>query len=535
MRVLGLDISSRAVACVEMDMAFGRFEIRDTHELAVRPEIMNATATAQHLLQSLSRQPEKTVVSVPVEISTFRNLQMATKDKKAIRSALEFELEDDLPFEKENLHYDSTIVNTGANGTLVHIGAVKKESFKIFLDDLIALQIDPDLITTDAWAYRCLFSRLNPAPDAPPVLLIGFDHEKTFFYVHDKNRPILYREIPFGVKSIELALAEKLGANPAQIKTWIQDIGVSGIDERVSNAIADVLELFVPELKQTELAARGSLKTSIDQIYITGEGALLPGLFEWLEQASGKPAALFRPLSQLSPAHVTYSEMTEIRYAKALALAMTTVPLDKLPAINLRRGAFAKISASSASALDLIKKPLPYALITLAVFFATKTIEYNYYKNKLSDTDDTLKRAVKTYFGNISDGAARTYLAETEKLKKNIQNDLAKERELSKLLTPNANSPLDFLKNLSQKIGRDVVVDMVHFDAGADNTEPYKENKVFKTSITFLVNNAQMLAKLSEIVEKSFGLKHGPSEEVTQDGRKVLKVQFTGTIGGPRS
>lgn len=538
MRVLGLDISQNAIACVEMDTAFGRFEIRDTHEMVLDqtldPTSINPIGAAQQMLQSLHHKADRLITAIPVELTTFRNLQVATKDKKAIKAALEFELEDDLPFEREDLHYDSVVLNSkltgaAASGSLIHIAAIKKENFQNHLNQLLDFQVDPDVITTDAWAYRSLFTRLNTGEE--PIMLVGIEANKTIFYIHHKNRPILYREVPIGVRSIERYLAENMGANPSEIQSWIQDVGVSGIDQNVSNAIGDVLELLLPEIRQTELAARATLKDPIHQIFITGQGALMPGFSQWLETALERQVSLFRPLSQLSSGQVAYSDLSEVRYAKALALAMTTISADKLQPINLRKGVYSKTAGEANSTLDLIKKPLPYILITALVFFATKTIEYNYYKNKLSEADDTLKRSVKTYFGGISDNVLRTYMADIPKLKKNIQTDLAKERELSKLFTANPNSPIDFLKNLSQKIGKDVVVDMIQFEAGNENVESYKENRPIRGSLTFLVSSVQGLQKLNELVEKGFNFRKGSSEEITQEGRKVFRITYTGTVG----
>jgi Tfp pilus assembly PilM family ATPase len=535
MRVLGLDISPHAIACVEIDTAFGRFEIRDTHESVIDPNVdptsINPIGAAQQLLLSLHRKVDRLVISIPPEIGTFRNLQIGSKDKRAIKLAVDFELEDDLPFERDNLHYDSVTLppNPDQPGATIHVSAVKKESFEAYLGQLHAFQIDPDVLTSDAWAYRSLLTRMVPKESAP-VLLIGFERDVTFFYIHYQGKPILYKEISFGIRTIERLLAEQLGANASEIKNWIQDVGVSGIDQKVSRAIADVLENLIPELKQIELSARGSVRSAIEQIYVTGDGALLPGFLNWLEENSFKRVSLFKPLSAISPSQVNYSDLSEIRYAKALALAMAAIPFDKINPINLRKGEFAKTNANTTSAMDFVKKPLPYVLITLAVFLGTKTIEYNYYKGKVDDSEEILKRAVKNYFGGISDGAARTYVADTNKLKKTIESDLARERELSKLFTANTNSPFDFLKELSQKIGKDIVLDMSQFDVASDLNEPYKENRSAKTSITVLVANAQMLARLNDVMEKTFNLRKGNSEEVTQEGRKLFKVNYSGVI-----
>lgn len=533
MRVLGLDVSKDAIACVEIETAFGRFEIRETHEVPLSSDAdfssHSPIESVPQLLNQVVAESYRLVTSVPVEISTFRNLQIATKDKKAIKAALEFELEDDLPFERDSLHYDSVILESAGQGSLIHVGATKKENFEPHLNSLLAHGLDPDIVTSDAWAYRCLFSRINKSDE--PVLLIGFERHKTFFYVNSRNRPVLYRELPFGIKALQGKLSSTLSGSPEELRAWVQDIGLSGIDERVSNAIAEILETLVPELKQTELSARALEKKSVEQIYVTGEGALMPGFIQWLENASGKHVELFRPLSLISTSKVAYSDLSEIRYAKALALAMTAIPADKLRALNLRKGPFAKSGSTANSPLELIKKPLPYIITLLLVFFATKTIEYNYYKDKLAESEESVKKGVKAYFGGISDNSARSYLSDLPKLKKTIESDIAKQREMARLFTPNANSPLDFLKSLSQKIDRDTVLELVSISSGAENTEKFVENKPLKTEVTFLITNPQVIAKLSETLEKAFSLKKGASEELTKDGHKVYRVSFTGTIG----
>jgi Tfp pilus assembly PilM family ATPase len=531
MRVVGLDIHPDRISAVEIDTAFGRFEIRDMHDLRV-DEGVAPEAAAYRLLNSLSRKADRLLISAPSEICTFRNLQIASKDKKAIRSALEFELEDDLPFDRENLHYDFANVGSSPQGSSIHVGATKKESFRNFLDSIRSFGIDPEVITTDPWAYRSLFQRIV---SNKPILLLGFEQNKIFFYIHFDQKPVLFREIQFGLKKIERHLEETFSATQAEVATWIRDVGVTGIDPKVSDCIMECLEALIPELKQTELAARASLREPIEQIWVTGAGASLPGFIQWIGSATGKAASLFRPFALLSQNRLSYSEESEIQFAKALALGMSAISTEKIQPINFRKGEFLKVSSDDNSVWDLIRKPLPYIAVMSLVFFATKGVEYRYYQARLSDTDDQLKRAVKNYFGttsgsSISDNAVRNHLADPDKLKKTVETEVAKEREMSKLFAPNANSPFDFLRGVSQKISRDVVVDLVRFNAGSELIDTYRENKPFHTDLSFLVANPQIIAKLSEVLENTYHLKKGNSEEVQQEGRKLLKITFSGTV-----
>jgi hypothetical protein len=62
---------------------------------------------------------------------------------------------------------------------------------------------------------------------------------------------------------------------------------------------------------------------------------------------------------------------------------------------------------------------------------------------------------------------------------------------------------------------------MTSFDVGSENTDKYVDNKPLPSSLTFTLANPQLIAKLTDVLEKNFGFKPGPSEEVKVEGRKV--------------
>src|SRR5687767_4984321 len=100
MRILGIDIGSSSIKAVELESAFGRFDIRDYHEL---PNLENTPEkVVQQLVSKLSKTPDRIIVSLPYKSTTFRNLQLPTRDKKAIQSGIKFELEDELPFPSDS-------------------------------------------------------------------------------------------------------------------------------------------------------------------------------------------------------------------------------------------------------------------------------------------------------------------------------------------------------------------------------------------------------------------------------------------------
>ncbi|HAR42279.1 MAG TPA: hypothetical protein DCS07_06560, partial [Bdellovibrionales bacterium] len=97
MKILGVDIGSKSIKAVELDSSFGRYEIRDYHEIPLEPGEQTSSALSR-LVHALPRRPDRVVTALRTGVVTFRNLDLPAKNKKVLMAAIGFELEDDLPF-----------------------------------------------------------------------------------------------------------------------------------------------------------------------------------------------------------------------------------------------------------------------------------------------------------------------------------------------------------------------------------------------------------------------------------------------------
>jgi hypothetical protein len=83
MRILGLDIGSTSIKAVEVDTAFGRFEIHEYHEVPIAPGGASSIEAAGTLIRSLPRSPDRVIVPLRSNRVTLRNLRLPTRDKNA--------------------------------------------------------------------------------------------------------------------------------------------------------------------------------------------------------------------------------------------------------------------------------------------------------------------------------------------------------------------------------------------------------------------------------------------------------------------
>jgi general secretion pathway protein L len=541
MRILGIDLGSSSVKAVEIDSAFGRFDIHDYHENPV-PLGSTPEEAAAKLIRSLTKAPDKIITSLKASHTTFRNLHLPTRDKKAIQSGVSFEMEDELPFSTETSLFDYAITLQSKQGSEVHIAASLKAYVVQAIQSWQNVDLDPDVITTEAWAYRILLNRiLDPASQDLPVLLVQIGHEKTTFYLHWKGTPSLIREFSWGGKDLTTSICQFYQMPLDQAESVKLDRGFLIADQaseeitpeqrELTSCLEQAIEPLLLELKQVELMSKNVTRHSISSIFLAGGTSLLPGFGKWLELRLQIPVKSLRALSSSTTSGVTYSDQTEARFLLATSLAFCLVGSDRALCVNFRKGEFAKETRAREFNLEALKKPLIAAGCVAASLLLSLIIQSMVYKSQLKTADVQLEKSIRAFFGQISSSALRTYVANTNSLRTAVQKELSKQREINRLFGPNSRSPLDFLNYVSKIIPKDIVVDMDLFQAGIGPSESYVAGDQNQTStLSFLVANPQVAEKLNSVLgTKLSSLQRGKMEEVAipDSGEKKWKITFT--------
>ncbi|MEO5970983.1 MAG: pilus assembly protein PilM [Bdellovibrionia bacterium] len=544
MRILGIDFGSSSIKSVEMDSAFGRFDIRDYHEQTIRPEETQLDAL-NRLIRGLPKPPDKVIIALPTSQNTFRNLLLPTKDKKAIQSAIGFELEDDLPFSLEDASFQSVILAQGKQGSNIHVTITLKRHIVALIQKWQETEINPDVITTEEWAYRAILNRMlgtSASTGEDPILLAIVGHERTIFYLHRMGTPALIRETRWGGKDLTQAIASKYQIPLDQAETNKLDHAIIFHSKRPTDATAEQLEMsaclegpceaLLTELRQIDLVARNVTQRGITLIYLSGGTALLPGLGHWLEDKLQVPVKPLLALSTITTSGITYSEQTDARFLLAASLPLTMVGNDRNQIINFRKDTFSKTSRSRELDLRAFKKPL-MAVATVAVSLVLSlAVQSAVYKTRMTSTNTQLEKAIRTFFGQVSSSSLRSYMSNTSALRASINKELGKQRELNRLLGPNTRSPLDFLNSLSSNISRGLVVDLTEFKAGIPNTDSFLANDhPSEASLAFLVSNPQVAEKLTILLKsKLSSFERGKMEETAalEGSPQKWKISFSG-------
>jgi type IV pilus assembly protein PilM len=544
MRILGIDIGTTSIKAVELDSAFGRYEIHEYHEHPIEQTDGNgAQAALAKLVATLPKSPDKIAVALRTKEVTFRNLELPTRDKKAIQAAIGFELDDDLPFAFEQAAYDYTILASGRRSTSAHVAVTLRRYLSESLARWQEASVDPDLVTTEASAFRALLNRvLNPAAQESPALVAQIGHDRTVLYLQWRGAPVLCREVPWGGKELTLALARRYQVHVAQAEQTKVDHGfvippsqrADATPEQVdfSDTLLEPIQQLIWHLRQAKVACKSHTQVHLAQIYLSGGTSSLPGFARFIEESLGLPVQPLQALGSIATSGVTYTERADATFLTAVALALCLVGPDRASVINFRRGSFSKHGRARELNLSTLRRPALAAIAVIACFFASLGVQSTVYKRRLADVDRRVEENVKAFFGRqLSGSAVRNYLASTNTLKASVNKELTKKRDLARLMAPNPHSAIDFLKDISSSIPRDLVVDLTQFQVGAAPASPYSAVDLGDASLTFVFQNPQTAERLNALLSSSLKpLQKGKVEEISAQGDspRQWKVTFTG-------
>ncbi len=544
MRILGIDFGTTSIKAVELDSAFGRYEIRDYYEHPIEPGTEPSLALSR-LLQALPKAPDRIAMAMPTRRLTFRNLQLPTRDRKTIQTTVGFELEDELPFPIEKAVYDYSVLSQAKAGTMVHVAATLKKHLQDTLETWQNAGVDPDVVTSESWAYRSFLNRVLSTPDQQkPVILVDVGHSRTVLYTHMNGFPVMIREIAWGGQDCTIALAQHYQLNQEQAETAKRDNGfVADEPQRgaltpeqaeVSDTLMGAVRELIVEIRQAMFACKSATHQNVAKIFIAGGASQLPGLARVIEESLRVPVRPVQALSSIATSGITYSEHTDAVFLLAAAAAVSQIGNDRNLIISFRKGAFSKQGRSRELNMAALRRPLRAAALVAASLFVSLIVESQIYRSRLKDVDMQLERSLKGFFPSISASATRNYLINTDSLRSAMNKELSKQRELAKLSNPNPRSPLDALKKLSTTLPKDTVVDLTQFQIGAAPGSSYTPSggPDPAISMTFLVANPQMIERLqSQLSTKVSNLQKGKVEDVPPGPgapNARLKVTFTG-------
>ncbi|HWP35692.1 MAG TPA: cell division protein FtsA, partial [Thermodesulfobacteriota bacterium] len=316
------------------------------------------------------------------------------------------------------------------------------------------------------------------AGPAAAVGLVDLGATKTGVAVASAQGLCFVRTVLWGGQTLTRALAEGLGLPEPEAEALKRELSLLEPGEERGRAAQPVLlravEALVAELHKTLVAYRQTGGPEVERLLLVGGGARLAGLDALLQRALELPVAVARPADlpgvTLPPAAAGLGP--EIMPALGLALgALGRLPRSRL---NFRQGAFAhrrELAGLRRQAAVAAGLAAATGLLLLADAYA----DYAAKARRFAALEAQVRQAYRELFpqGPLPANEALALRAQTEALKK----------ELAQIggLAGSRLTPLDLLAELSQRVPRDVRIDVQEFVVERDQVRLRAETDSFES------------------------------------------------------
>ena len=383
MKCVGIDIGSFSVKVAEIEASSNAYALTRFLEFPFSPEPQSDRQLQLiEILRSISAGYDagstRYAIAVPQHFASGRLRRFPFRERAKIMKSLAFELEDDIPLDPDETVFEAKIVEYVSKGADAWCVAVPFEAVREAMQVAADGVIDPEIVSVEGCALANLFERWQlQAPDSPPELsaiaasglplperparvIVSIGHTRTLVLVYRDGVMVSARSLQWGGLEVANALAATFSVpyfealKILETKSFIlmNKAGATRDQIALSESVSDAVNFLALPLKLALLETRTEFNLRIAEIELLGGTSQIQNLAPYLTQALEVPCNLARPLSNVRIAGVEDTPQNQASAALAVGLAIEALKRPRNPALNLRRGPFARQNQSAQKAWE---------------------------------------------------------------------------------------------------------------------------------------------------------------------------------------
>lgn len=249
-------------------------------------------------LYSDSKIKNKSIVVGLPEFSVFtRFLEFPGVKKEELKDAVFYEAKQyiPVPIEEVRMSYVPIGFNENKNAPRVLLVAAPLKVVETYVNIADLAGLDLIAIETESVALGRAMYR---ATQQKHVVMLDFGANSTDMSIMLDGYLVFSQSISIGSDSLTQAIINKFNFDYSQAEEYKRNYGVSEgvLENKIYQALAPILESIVLEVRRgIEFYKNKTLASSPGIFLLTGDGALLPGLSEFLSKSLNANATIANP------------------------------------------------------------------------------------------------------------------------------------------------------------------------------------------------------------------------------------------------
>jgi len=334
----GLDIGTRCVKLVCLDqsneaprlISFGIEELQPDAILAGEVRDREGVIRSVQTLVERSGYPLKEVVvslsgsEVLSEVLAI-GIEFEGKSDEVVRQETERINPFDFDIGSVTLDY-KTLEREPQSDQLrvLRIAAKNEVIYNKYIDVLSGSQLRPAILDVDFCALINVFSHSYDAKSFETVALVNIGVEGTSAVFLGNGNFHLARELPIGIDAFIKEIQREKKVKVEEAERFLKDAMEDGTDDKeMEEAIERVGQDLAKEFDiATSFFRSASIYESLDSIFISGGGAVVPGMTDVLSEYTRTPVKILNPLAAIKYDYSLFGEQSVEKVSPLLALAI---------------------------------------------------------------------------------------------------------------------------------------------------------------------------------------------------------------------
>lgn len=310
--VVGIDIGTHAVKICQLQPS-GRdgFRLMAAGSAALPGEAVedgdlkapeDVAKVLGALLRNLHIKSKKVAVSISGYSVIVKKVNLEEMKDDELEKYITAEAEQYIPFDTSDVYLDfqrlpSRKADSGRMDVL--LVAAKKEIVDHYLDMLTGLKLMPSIVDVDGFALTNIWSTI--VGQNINVALIDIGASKMNINIIADGVSVVARDVAVGSEQLtnQIAVALDVDYDEAErIKLGAKS--APEYEEKIHNIFGKVCGQWVAEIKKaTELYRSNNSKRPLESIVLSGGGAKVAGLADYIRQEVDLPVSVFNPFERM--------------------------------------------------------------------------------------------------------------------------------------------------------------------------------------------------------------------------------------------
>jgi type IV pilus assembly protein PilM len=337
-QLVGLDIGSSAIKAVELTKSKNSYQLSGFSYESLGPDavvdgaIMDAPAVAEGIKKTfLTGKFKMKAVATGVSGHSVivKRVVVPAATPGEVAASIQWDAEQYIPFDITDVNLDYQVVGPGVTpseeaGMEVLLVAAKKDKIQNHTNVISLAGKDPDVVDIDAFALQNVYEANYSVDPNKTVALLNIGASLMNINITKGGMPLFIRDVSVGGNQYTDILQKELQLNFQEAEDL--KLGRTGGSEveMVQPLLESITDLLITEVQKTFDFFRETYPSeTIDQVFISGGTAHMPGLAERIETAFSCPTSVLDPFRSITVGpKVSAVRVTSLGPALAVAVGL---------------------------------------------------------------------------------------------------------------------------------------------------------------------------------------------------------------------